>query len=303
MAARGGAPVVRRQDLPRSWRVGHRAERHPRAGSALVDATAPGGGPSNSREGPLSRTKFLKRVRALAHVDDPAGNALPRLLSRGDPDYDEHSRAEQRLRACCSSPCGQMVAASRRTKKDSGSAGGRQRATKCRPSSISHSTRHATPRAPVTSWPVPLRVHARYQREEILGALDFPRKPNSMREGVCSGAERRLLPGHVSRSPRPTTHLTTMYARLSHLANALPLGIAVDYFGESPEAAGDISRREHRPAVRPLRAQGRASEPRPICSLDLPFTSHAGDRPIAITWRLEHPMPAEFFARPLRVAV
>ena len=31
---------------------------------------------------------------------------------------------------------------------------------------------------------VPLKVHARYQREEILAALDFPRNPNSMREGV-----------------------------------------------------------------------------------------------------------------------
>ena len=31
---------------------------------------------------------------------------------------------------------------------------------------------------------VPLKVHARYQREEILAALDFPRNPNSFREGV-----------------------------------------------------------------------------------------------------------------------
>ena len=31
---------------------------------------------------------------------------------------------------------------------------------------------------------IPLRVHARYQREEILAALDFPRNPNSFREGV-----------------------------------------------------------------------------------------------------------------------
>ncbi len=43
---------------------------------------------------------------------------------------------------------------------------------------------------------VPLQVHARYQREEILAALDFPRKPNSFREGVWYSQDlqrRRLL--------------------------------------------------------------------------------------------------------------
>ena len=40
---------------------------------------------------------------------------------------------------------------------------------------------------------VPLRVHARYQREEILAALDYAslkRKPNSLREGVRLRAGR-----------------------------------------------------------------------------------------------------------------
>ena len=36
---------------------------------------------------------------------------------------------------------------------------------------------------------VPLKVHARYQREEILAALDVPRRPNSCREGVWYSAE------------------------------------------------------------------------------------------------------------------
>ncbi len=54
-------------------------------------------------------------------------------------------------------------------------------------------TRHATLEA--TSPAAPLRVHARYTREEIVAALDYAqpaRKPNSFREGVLW-------------APRPTT--------------------------------------------------------------------------------------------------
>ena len=39
---------------------------------------------------------------------------------------------------------------------------------------------------------VPLKVHARYQREEILAALDYPRNPNSMREGVWYSREKNI---------------------------------------------------------------------------------------------------------------
>ena len=39
---------------------------------------------------------------------------------------------------------------------------------------------------------VPLKVHARYQREELLAALDYPRNPNSMREGVWYSREKNI---------------------------------------------------------------------------------------------------------------
>lgn len=32
------------------------------------------------------------------------------------------------------------------------------------------------------------------------------------------------------------------------------------------------------------------------------YVTHAGDRPVAITWKLEHPMPAEFFNAAAAVA-
>ena len=39
---------------------------------------------------------------------------------------------------------------------------------------------------------VPLKVHARYQREEILAASTIPRNPNSMREGVWYSREKNI---------------------------------------------------------------------------------------------------------------
>ena len=39
---------------------------------------------------------------------------------------------------------------------------------------------------------VPLKVHASYQREEILAALDFPHAPGTFREGVWWAPERNI---------------------------------------------------------------------------------------------------------------
>ena len=60
---------------------------------------------------------------------------------------------------------------------------------------------------------VPLQVHARYQREEILAALDFPRLPNSFREGVFYFAERNVDAFFVTLKKSEADYSpTTMYA-------------------------------------------------------------------------------------------
>ena len=60
---------------------------------------------------------------------------------------------------------------------------------------------------------VPLQIHARYQREEILAALDFPRLPNSFREGVFYFAERNVDAFFVTLKKSEADYSpTTMYA-------------------------------------------------------------------------------------------
>jgi hypothetical protein len=143
---------------------------------------------------------------------------------------------------------------------------------------------------------VPLKVHARYQREEILGALDFPRTPKSMREGVWYSPDLNvdcflvtLKKSEADYSP------TTMYAdypispTLFHWESQSTTSV------DSPTGRRYLSRsstvllfvrHEQRDefGTSPYLFLGPAR-----------YTSHQGDRPIAITWRLEHAIPVDFF--------
>ena len=77
---------------------------------------------------------------------------------------------------------------------------------------------------------VPLRVHASYQREEILAALDYAnlqRKPVSMMQGVAYSDALNVdaFPRHPEEvRGRLLTHHDV--SRLPHQPHALPLGVA-----------------------------------------------------------------------------
>lgn len=142
-------------------------------------------------------------------------------------------------------------------------------------------------------------VHARYQREEILAALGYAsldRKPNSMREGVkhipelnvdaffinLKKSEADFSPTTMYRdypiSPtlfhwetQSTTSVTSKTGQ-RYLTDASSVLLfareqADGFFGTSPYLF-----------LGPAR-----------------YVSHTGDRPIAITWRLDHAMPTDFF--------
>ena len=60
---------------------------------------------------------------------------------------------------------------------------------------------------------IPLTIHARYQREEILAALDFPRTPSTFREGVWYSAERNVDVFFITLTKSEADYSpTTMYA-------------------------------------------------------------------------------------------
>lgn len=136
--------------------------------------------PGGAREAHL-----LKRVRAFAHVDDPErAHAYRRLLA--DPGH-PLSPAEARLARMLVAglwPDGGGL--------DSTAEG--LAALTAEPAAraelgavidlVFDQARHLTGDLGGPLSQVPLKVHARYQREEILAALDYPRHPSTFREGV-----------------------------------------------------------------------------------------------------------------------
>ena len=75
-------------------------------------------------------------------------------------------------------------------------------------------------------------VHGRYQREEILAALDFPRMPNSFREGVWYSADRNVDAFFITLKKSEADYSpTTMYADYPISPTHVPLGVPVNDFG------------------------------------------------------------------------
>ena len=99
-------------------------------------------------------------------------------------------------RGCSTSRCGRMAAGSHRSKLDFVQALRRERATRNELSTVVDisfdAARHEALDLSSSLSDVPLKVHARYQREQILAALDFPRMPNSMREGVWYSSDLNI---------------------------------------------------------------------------------------------------------------
>ena len=96
-------------------------------------------------------------------------------------------------------------------------------------------------------------MHARYQREEILAALDFPRTPNSFREGVFYFAEWNIDAFFITLNKSEADYSpTTMYARLPDLARPCSTGSPNRRPPRPPRPVGATSTAPpHRPALRP----------------------------------------------------
>jgi hypothetical protein len=143
---------------------------------------------------------------------------------------------------------------------------------------------------------VPLQVHARYQREELLAALDYPRNPNSMREGVWYSREKNidvllitLKKSEADYSP------TTMYRdypispTLFHWESQSTTSLASEtgrrYISGSSTVllfAREEPKVEAGTSAYVFLGEGR-------------HAAHERERPIAITWELAQPMPTDFF--------
>ena len=149
---------------------------------------------------------------------------------------------------------------------------------------------------------VPLALHASFSREELLAALGFAsvrRTPNTMREGVawCEDVNAdafliTLKKSYTDYSP------TTMYRDFA---------ISPELFHRESQSTMSVASRtgqryiHHRERgshillfVREAKTNSLGTSPYTFLG-PADYVSHEGERPMAITWRLRRPMPTEVF--------
>lgn len=149
---------------------------------------------------------------------------------------------------------------------------------------------------------VPLEVHASYSREEILSALAFAslrRTPSTMREGVawCEevGADAFLIT--LKKSDRDYSP-TTMYSDFALSPSLFHWESQSTTSSTSPTGQRYIHHRERGSHillfVRQAKTNSLGTSPYVFLG-PADYVSHEGERPLAITWRLHHPMPTEVY--------
>ncbi len=258
----------------------------------------------NRREGPRER-ELLKRGRALVHVDDGPRSAMYQLLLRNPRGTADLSPAEQRLAEMLFfslwPDCGGFAS----TEEGIASLRSNKVATQELSELVDLGFENArrAPLRPAASAlaEVPLHVHARYRREEILAALGnaTPAKPPSnFREGVLWVSHLNVDAFFIQlKKSAAAFSPTTMYRDYpisptlfhwesqSRTTVASPTGQR--YVNGTSTVLLFVRETAHDEygSGAPYLFLGPAS-----------YVTHEGEQPIAITWRLETAMPIDFFS-------
>lgn len=254
--------------------------------------------------GTSAEPKLLRRVRAFAHVDDALrASAFSRLLADDAPTYASLSATEKRLAEMLFFslwPDGGGFESYEAGFAALQAEHALRAETRAVVDLAFDSARHRSLDLTGPLADVPLKVHARYQREEILAALGYAslsRKPNSMREGVKYIPELSVDAFFVNlKKSEADFSPTTMYRdypispTLLHWETQSTTSVASKtgrryLSGESTVLLFVREQANAEYGTAPYLFLGPAT-----------YVSHAGDRPIGITWRLTHPMPTSFFS-------
>ena len=259
-----------------------------------------------TRRGAGHEGQLLKRVRALAHVDDvERATAYLRLLEDNAPLYTELSEREQhfaRMLFFSLWPDGGRFGS-----YDEGMAALRGEPA-ARDELVAivemafEQTRHTARPLLGPLGSMPLSVHARYQREEILAALDYAhlkRVPKSFQSGVVYSEPWQSDAFFVTLKKSEADYSpTTMYRDYA---------ISPDMFHWESQSTTSVasatgqrylnhaSRGSH---VLLFTRQHRVDDLGTVPYTFLGpahYVSHSGDRPIAITWKLSHAMPSDIY--------
>ncbi len=258
--------------------------------------------------GPREET-LLKRVRAMVHVDDPErARAYSQWLADDAPVYD---LADSRLQAY-----GRMLFFSLWPDGggyDSYAAG--LAALRQEPAAREDlraviglglaDAEHVTTSLTGSLERRPLRVHARYTREEVVAALDYVsvdgRKPNSFREGVLYSEPAAADAFFVTLKKSEADYSPTTMYRDYAVSPTL-------FHWESQSGTSVASKTGQRYLhhaelgshvllfARPEKVSAFGSGAPYLFLGQADYVEHRGERPIAITWRLRTAMPASHFA-------
>ncbi|WP_308116656.1 DUF3427 domain-containing protein [Occultella gossypii] len=251
--------------------------------------------------GPLEDV-LLRRVRALAHVDDSERTAAYLAVLSG-ADYESLSpteRAFARMLFFSLYPDGGGF----ESYADGLTAASHEAAANQELMTVVDLARATQLRLTVASTGstagLPLRLHARYQREEALAALgwaNLSRTPKSFQAGVLHESEQNLdaLFVTVEKSEAAFSPSTmyrdypisrTLFHWESQSTTSLLSPTGQRYVAGSSTVLLFVRVRGHGPV---------GTEPYTYLG-PVELVAHQGERPIAITWRLNTPMPLELFS-------
>jgi len=264
-----------------------------------------------TREGSKAEDRLLRRIRAFAHVDDQARTkAYSHLLADDAPPYASLSSSEQsfaRMLFFSLWPDGGGFSS-----YDEGltqlrsECAVRDELTAVVDLSFD-ATRHRGLELAGPLSHIPLRVHARYQREEVLAALNYAnhdRRPNSFREGVLYVPDENIDAFFVTLKKSEADYSpTTMY-------QDYPISPTLFHW-ESQSTTSIESKTGHRYLSGSSRVLLFVREHKqdefgtaPYLFLGpATYAGHKGERPIAITWQLDHAMPTDFYTSATVAAV
>ncbi len=250
--------------------------------------------------------KLLRRVSALVHVDDEErADVYPRIGHPHGPAYDELTDREQALARMLFFTI--WPNAGGFTSYESGLAHLRRHPAVCQElGEVSviglDRTRHLPRSLGGELEHVPLKTHARYRREEILAALGWASMTRSARGNITGVAwaqetQTDALMINLRKSERDFSP-STMYRDFaispdlfhweSQNATSLASPTGRRYINHVQQGTHVVLLARENPeddiGAAPFLCLGRAT-----------YVEHRGERPIAITWRLSRPMPADLF--------
>lgn len=256
-----------------------------------------------TRAGTHREKVLLKRVRAFAHVDDRRrAEAYRRILADDAPSYDELSQSEQRLARMLFFSI--WRGAGGHTTFDDGLTSLRsEQALRDELSSVVDlcfdSARHQTFELNGALAHVPLRIHAHYQLEEVLAGIDYAsldRKPDSFREGVVYKSDLNVDVFFVTFVKSEADYSPTTMYRDYPISPTL-----LHWESQSKTSVSSPTGQRYIKGTSTVLVFARQQPVNEFGTAPYLFlgparySNHSGERPIAITWALDHPMPIDFY--------